>query len=240
MKKSLLIMLLVLCFPVFLFAETILLKNGKTVEGKIIERTDKYIKIDYVGVPITYYNDEIESISKVKQSLPLLKKSELSQGNASVPSKTAEEYFQSGEANIIQRNFTQAISDYTQCIRLDSNKPAVYLNRGNVYMLQGNTAQAILDYNKAIELSPNFAGVYVSRGLAYAQQGNPTQAVSDCSKAIMIDPTMPNSYGCLAFAYHDLKDYDKAWVEVHKAEALGHRLHPGFLAALRKASGRDK
>lgn len=241
-KKRLIILLLVLCFPISLFAETIVLKSGKTVEGKIIEKTDKYIKIDFQGVPITYFLDEIESINETKQDLSSAEKIKISQGEkmADVSNKTAEEYFQSGEANLRQRNFTQAISDYTQCIRLEPTYPAAYLNRGNVYMMQNNTTQAIMDYDKAIELSPNFAGVYVSRGLAYAQQGNPTQAISDCTRASTIDPSLGNSYGCLAFAYYDLKEYDKAWVQVHKAETLGHRIHGGFLAALKTASGREE
>ncbi|MFA6281264.1 MAG: hypothetical protein WCY05_02020 [Candidatus Omnitrophota bacterium] len=54
------------------FAETIVLKSGKTVEGKILEQTDKYIKVDIEGISITYYLDEIQSIgakpgSMVKQ-----------------------------------------------------------------------------------------------------------------------------------------------------------------------------
>lgn len=63
-KKRLVILLLVLslCFPTLIFAETIVLKSGKTVEGKIIEKTDKYVKIDSEGVPLTYYYDEIEKI----------------------------------------------------------------------------------------------------------------------------------------------------------------------------------
>ena len=48
--------------PAFTFAENIVSKSGKTVEGKLIEKTDKYIKIDFQGVPLTYYFDEIESI----------------------------------------------------------------------------------------------------------------------------------------------------------------------------------
>lgn len=79
MKKSLVIMLLVLCLPVFLFAEIIVLKNGKTVEGIIIEKTDKYVKIDFQGVPITYYNSEIESVSEAKSGLTVTKKAKLSQ-----------------------------------------------------------------------------------------------------------------------------------------------------------------
>ncbi|MDP2922339.1 MAG: tetratricopeptide repeat protein [Candidatus Omnitrophota bacterium] len=44
------------------YPETIKLKNGKTVEAKIIEKTDETIKIDISGVIITYYLNEIESI----------------------------------------------------------------------------------------------------------------------------------------------------------------------------------
>jgi hypothetical protein len=63
-KKKLIIFVLVTClyFPISTFAETIGLKSGKTVEGKIIEKNDEYIKIDFQGVSLTYYNDEIESI----------------------------------------------------------------------------------------------------------------------------------------------------------------------------------
>ncbi len=68
--KKIFILLLVLCFPIFVFAETIVLKSGKTVEGKLIEKTDKYIKIDFMGVPITYFNDEIDTINEKKISLP--------------------------------------------------------------------------------------------------------------------------------------------------------------------------
>jgi len=67
-KKAFIILLLILnlCFPAIIFAETILLKSGKTVEGKLIEKTDGYIKIDFQGVPLTYFYDEIESIDGEK------------------------------------------------------------------------------------------------------------------------------------------------------------------------------
>lgn len=44
------------------FAETVILKSGQEIKGKILERTDKYIKIEFHGVPITYYLDEVVSI----------------------------------------------------------------------------------------------------------------------------------------------------------------------------------
>lgn len=52
----------ILLFSISALAETITLKSGKKVEGKIIEKTDESIKIDFHGVGITYYFDEIEAI----------------------------------------------------------------------------------------------------------------------------------------------------------------------------------
>ena len=44
-------------------ADTIVLKSGKTVEAKIVEKTDKEIKVDVQGVPVTYWMDEIEKVN---------------------------------------------------------------------------------------------------------------------------------------------------------------------------------
>jgi len=44
------------------YAETIYLKNGKKVEGKIIDKKTNYIKVMIKGIPFTYFIDEIEKI----------------------------------------------------------------------------------------------------------------------------------------------------------------------------------
>ena len=62
MEKVFILALSLLLVSSMVFAETIILKSGKTVEGKIIERTDKYIKIDFYGVPLTYWLDDIDHI----------------------------------------------------------------------------------------------------------------------------------------------------------------------------------
>lgn len=56
------LLIAVLFFVDLAFAETIMLKSGQKVEGKIIEKTDKYVRLDFFGVPLTYYLDDIESI----------------------------------------------------------------------------------------------------------------------------------------------------------------------------------
>jgi len=55
--------------PLSVSAETIVLKSGQTVNGKVIEQTDTYIKLDVAGIPVTYFKEEIESMpSEAKPS----------------------------------------------------------------------------------------------------------------------------------------------------------------------------
>lgn len=67
-KRSILILatsfLMIFCFSFLSFAEIITLKSGKTVEGKIVEETDKYVKIIFMGTTLTYWREDIESIDK--------------------------------------------------------------------------------------------------------------------------------------------------------------------------------
>ncbi|MFH1354943.1 MAG: hypothetical protein ABIH19_02200 [Candidatus Omnitrophota bacterium] len=61
MKKIFLtVALIVICSPAF--ADLIVLKNGDTVEGKVIEEAKDYVKIERVGIELTYFSEEIESV----------------------------------------------------------------------------------------------------------------------------------------------------------------------------------
>ena len=45
-------------------AETIHLKDGRTLEAQIIRQTDKTVTVDWYGVPLTYWRDAIVGIEK--------------------------------------------------------------------------------------------------------------------------------------------------------------------------------
>ncbi|MFH1198809.1 MAG: DUF2059 domain-containing protein [Candidatus Omnitrophota bacterium] len=61
LKKFILLGFLFFIFTMA-FAETVVLKSGQKIEGKITENTDKYIKINFSGVELTYYKDQIAQI----------------------------------------------------------------------------------------------------------------------------------------------------------------------------------
>lgn len=61
-------MFLVFSFDSLCFAETVLLKNGQTVEGVLWEKSDKYVKLLINGVLNTFFNDEIDPSYFVSQT----------------------------------------------------------------------------------------------------------------------------------------------------------------------------
>jgi len=63
-KYILLTTLTVMLGATNIFAETIVLKTGKTIQAKILERNDDKIKVEVNGIPITYYADQIQSIGE--------------------------------------------------------------------------------------------------------------------------------------------------------------------------------
>ena len=102
-KKILIILALLICLslPIFASAETILLKSGKTIEGKLIEKTNEYIKIDFQGVVLTYFFDEIESVDGQKYSVVSPKTDSVAEPKVNVISQDSE------QLNILPENIEQ-------------------------------------------------------------------------------------------------------------------------------------
>lgn len=136
--------------------------------------------------------------------------------------------------------YDKAVSDYGRAIEMDAKAAYAYNNRGAVYLNNGRYDEAIRDFDKAIEINPGFALAYLNRGKTHGNSGRHTQAISDFSRAIAIDPGDASAHSSRGIAYFYLKLYDKAWDDVHKAQALGYRINSDFLKALREASGRQK
>lgn len=66
------LLLAVFSFPNFISAETVVLKSGKTIGGKILENTDSYIKLETLdGQPIYFYKNTIASIKSDSETSSL-------------------------------------------------------------------------------------------------------------------------------------------------------------------------
>jgi tetratricopeptide (TPR) repeat protein len=263
-KLSTLVLMTCLCFLSVVFAETILLKSGQTVEGKLTEKTDKYIKIDFQGIPLTYFFDEIKSIdgaavSMRKVSSPEVKVAQqyIDQGAADIEKgqyeeaisyfnkaiaivpNVAEAYYNRGLAHFRNGNLNEALSDFSKAIEINPDDFEAYSQRGFANYFRKNYNQAIADFSNTIKINPNFALAYAGRGAVFGEKGQYEEASSDLSKAIKLDPNLAEAYVNRALVYFHRREYDKSWADVNRAKALGaERLFaPDFLESLKKVSG---
>jgi tetratricopeptide (TPR) repeat protein len=134
-----------------------------------------------------------------------------------IPAGTAEEYYNRGNSFEKQGNLAQAISDYTNAIRVYSKYTKAYYNRGKAYGKQGNFSEAIADYNKAVEINPEFTEAYYNLGNAYEKQGNLSQAIVSYTKAIGINPKYAAAYCNRGNAYQAQGNLQKAIADYNKA-----------------------
>ncbi|MBC8217444.1 MAG: tetratricopeptide repeat protein [Planctomycetes bacterium] len=122
----------------------------------------------------------------------------------------------------------------------DSKNAGAYYNQGIARLEKGENDAAISDLTKAIKMRPRFAMAHFYRGRAYLGKGEHDKALSDLTEAIELDPALAVAYGERAVIHFIRKEYDKVWENIHKQESLGLQANPGFLKALREASGRKK
>ncbi len=156
--------------------------------------------------------------------------------SVSVCAQTAEEYLSNGNDDFKLGNFDQAIFEYTKAIDINPNLAKAYNNRGVAYAQEGSLSRAIADFTMAIADNLRDAEAYNNRGHAYAEQGNLSQAIFDYTKAIEINTSYVKAYNNRETAYYKLKEYDKAWADVHTVEAMGGRVDSYFIEELKKAS----
>tara|TARA_R110002073_G_scaffold128999_5_gene275227 strand:+ start:21112 stop:21717 length:606 start_codon:yes stop_codon:yes gene_type:complete len=76
-----------------------------------------------------------------------------------------------------------AESDFTNCIKIDSNYLPALLNRGLIYTHSGRIEKALSDFNKVIEINPLEPATYLNRAVAYREANKPKLACFDLQKA---------------------------------------------------------
>jgi len=136
----------------------------------------------------------------------------------------------------------QSIADCTKAIELDPGNAEAYYTRGLTYQFYNAIEkESIADFTQAIEIDPRHARAYCRRGLAYRSNGSSLEEeILDYTKAIEIRPDWVFPYFLRFVTYTAKEEYDKAWEDVHKIEALGSGVAESTLSNLKKASGREK
>ena len=131
--------------------------------------------------------------------------------------------------------------------------PQSRYHKAVAYYQKGDYDRALSEYTKALKIEPQFIDAYKGRGQVYDKKGDYVKAIADYTYIIdklgggidkiggdFYKDTVANIYYKRAIDYFFMKEYDKSWSDLHKAEGLGQKIESVFIEDLRKASGREK
>ena len=105
MAKLFFAMFLILNMAISAYGEILILKTGQTIEGKIVEKTDTYVKIDFYGIFLTYYHDEIERI--IDDATPV----DITTAPSNDSTKTEDALQENGDS-IAWKEWSLSVTDY--------------------------------------------------------------------------------------------------------------------------------
>ena len=116
----------------------------------------------------------------------------------------------------------EAISEFDEAIRLDSQSADAYLRRGNAYFDIGEFQRAIEDYDEAIRLDPQYAAAaYNNRGLAYYTELSEHQlAIEDFYEAARLASQSVVAYNFRGSAHSALGHQQRAIEDLDEAIRL--------------------
>jgi tetratricopeptide (TPR) repeat protein len=148
-------LLATLAFSFDVSADTLKLKSGKVVHGKIVERNSRTIQLD-VGLdfPITYYIDEVVDVSQEEEiPLPPVAAKDIPVAN---PNETkADSVEQEGLSLIDQGQVDQGVDLLREAVRLDPrgnrqlNLGSILIGNGISLQKDGRSAEAAKIFQEA-------------------------------------------------------------------------------------------
>ncbi len=134
--------------------------------------------------------------------------------------QTPAELHKRGLDRARNRQFDEAIADFTEAIRLNPKGAESYTDRGTVHAERGNLDKAIADLTEAIRLDPKVVRAFVYRGQIQELKGETDKAAADFSEAIRLSPKDADIHVYRARTWGLRGEYDKAIADLTEAIRL--------------------
>jgi tetratricopeptide (TPR) repeat protein len=124
--------------------------------------------------------------------------------------RKALESYNSGMDKFFKKNYTGAITDFSETIKYDSVFIQAYENRGVAKYYLQDYRGALDDFNKALKINPNDYNTYGRRGWAKFYLQDSRGAIDDFTKAIEGGRNDAQYYNIRGRIKYNLQDYKGA------------------------------
>lgn len=131
--------------------------------------------------PVTDVDDGATSVVPQQQGHHFQDTSQLHQTRVQYFTKRAEGFQEEGD-------YTQAIIEYTNALKIAPGDGYILRERGNANRLSGNYEEALTDLASAISTNENDVWSFIYRGQCYRALGDHLEAWGELAKALRIEP----------------------------------------------------
>jgi tetratricopeptide (TPR) repeat protein len=135
-------------------------------------------------------NSLVSSLRDVDPSVGLAANAALWEIWARANDKAADKLYQKGIAQMSSGQSLQAITTFSEIIRLKPDFAEAWNKRATVYYFVGDLQKSLADCDEVMKRNPNHFGALSGYGQIYAQMGDFDQALRYFEKAYAINPTM--------------------------------------------------
>jgi len=133
---------------------------------------------------------------------------------------TISEMIQKGNDFLNTSEYTKAMTNYEQVLKLDSRSVEALNGKGMVLNSLGKYSEAISWFDMALKIDPTFVQSLNNKGIALSNLGKYQEAISWFDMALKIDPNFVDALYNKADALGELGSYDEAFTWTEKALAI--------------------
>ena len=130
--------------------------------------------------------------------------------------------YELGIINEGQKNYDEAIKNYTESLRIKENSEA-FQNLGVCYLKKGMLKEAYRNLTKALLLNPNKYTIYNNLGAVLEKIGNYDSAVQMLEISIKLNQSNTIGFYNLGIVLDKKGDFENAIKNYEKAVGLGHK-----------------
>jgi tetratricopeptide (TPR) repeat protein len=106
--------------------------------------------------------------------------------------------------------YTRALEDYDEAVRINPLDADAFNCRGTTYNALARYERAILDFDEAIRLNPTSPLAFSNRCFARGVLEQLEQGLADCGESLRLKPNNPGAFGSRALIHLKLGRYDAA------------------------------